>query len=124
MQLLQVLRLRDGTTEVVNEDGSRAVSLQQGPKEPLQEGDELLVLLGLAHLGGQERESQSHVGAQRKEIRQTGEPSRSTSGSRRQPLAVSTPLLQVQSHCWKQTLVLKCVLYCNQTFMVFEVCIH
>ena len=59
MQLLQIFRLWNRTTEVVNEDGSRAVGLQQRPKEPLQEGDELLVLLGLAHLGGQGRETQS-----------------------------------------------------------------
>lgn len=59
MQLLQILGLWNRTTEVVNEDGSRAVGLQQRPKEPLQEGDELLVLLGLAHLGGEGRETQS-----------------------------------------------------------------
>lgn len=59
MQLLQELRLGDGTAEVVNEDGGRAVGLQQGPEEPLQEGDELLVLPGLAHLGEREREAQS-----------------------------------------------------------------
>lgn len=53
MQLLQILRLWDRAAEVVNEDGSRAVSLQQRPQEVLQECDELLVLLGLAHLGGQ-----------------------------------------------------------------------
>lgn len=50
MQLLQILRLRNGTAEVVSKDGSRAVGFQQGPEEPLQKGDELLVLLGLAHL--------------------------------------------------------------------------
>lgn len=53
MQLLQEFRLGDRTAEVVNEDGGRAVRLQQRPEEPLQEGDELLVLLGLAHLGGE-----------------------------------------------------------------------
>lgn len=52
VQLLQILRLGDWTTEVVDEDGGRAVGLQQGPQEPLQEADELLVLLGLAHLRG------------------------------------------------------------------------
>lgn len=50
VKLLEVLGLRDRTTEVVDEDGGRAIGLQQGPQEPLQEGDELLVLRGLAHL--------------------------------------------------------------------------
>lgn len=59
VQLLQEFRLGNRTTEVVNEDGGRAVGLQQRPEEPLKEGDELLVLLGLAHLGGREWGAQS-----------------------------------------------------------------
>ena len=55
MQLLQILWFRNRAGEVVDEDGGGAIGLQQGPQEPLQEGDELLVLLGLAHLGVQER---------------------------------------------------------------------
>lgn len=47
---LQVLGLRDGPAEVVDEHGGGAVGLQQRAQQPLQEGDELLVLLGLAHL--------------------------------------------------------------------------
>lgn len=50
VQPLQVLRLRDGPAEVVDEHGSGAVGLQQRAQQPLQEGEELLVLLGLAHL--------------------------------------------------------------------------
>lgn len=50
VQLLQVLRLRNRVAEAVDEDGGGAVGLQQRAQEPLQEGNELLVLLGLAHL--------------------------------------------------------------------------
>lgn len=62
MQPLQVLGLGDRTAEVVDEDGGGAVGLQQGPEEPLQEGDELLVLLGLAHLGVRGRGTRSQEG--------------------------------------------------------------
>ena len=62
MQLLQILWLRNRASEVVDEDGGGAVGLQQGPQEPLQEGDELLVLLGLAHLGVRERAMRSPAG--------------------------------------------------------------
>ena len=79
MQLLQVFRLGDRTAEVVNEDGGRAVRLQQRPEEPLQEGDELLVLLGLAHLGGE---------SGRPSCGGTEAPPWSTSSSRRRSLAV------------------------------------
>lgn len=68
MQLLQVFRLRNRATEVVNEDSSRAIGLQQRAQEPLQEGDELLVLLGLAHLGEQEREAKSGRRARRNNV--------------------------------------------------------
>lgn len=50
VQPVQVLGLRDRAAEGVHEHGHRAVGLQQRAQEPLQEGDELLVLLGLAHL--------------------------------------------------------------------------
>lgn len=108
VQLLQECRLGNGAAEVVNEDGGRAVGLQQRPEEPLQEGDELLVLPGLAHLGGREWEAQLW-------------------GDRGTPLEHPQPKKAVP-HCptqkqptapwahnrpWRCLLVLECVLYCN-----------
>lgn len=85
MQLLQVFRLRHRPTEVVNEDGGGAIGLQQRPQEPLQEGDELLVFLGLAHLGVREREGTSGRRGGRNDTL-TEELPRRASDLRRRPL--------------------------------------
>lgn len=86
MQLLQVFRLRHRPAEVVNEDGRGAIGLQQRPQEPLQEGDELLVFLGLAHLGVREREVRSRRREGWKQDTLTEGPPRRASSLRRCPL--------------------------------------